>query len=414
MKEGEAMARDRRVLGISLNIILLGIVSFLTDTSSEMMFPVLPFFIMILGGTGVALGLIGGLGDSVSSILRVFSGYWSDKYGRRKVFVVSGYGASAASKMFFPLSTHWWHLAVLRPIERVGKGIRTAPRDALIADFSEESVRGKVFGLHRALDTSGAILGSLLAFFLFWSLSPEGAEPEQLKEAIITILWIGVAVAFLALVPLIFVTEKRREPKEISLALSIAGLPRDLKLLIAAASVFAMANFTYMLFLAMAKDMLMLLGYDERLATALAILMYVVFNSIYALLAIPMGMLADRVGMKRVILGGYVVFAAVCLGFVFSWFYALSLATIVVLFATYGLTYAMTNGTQRAFTSKLASEDIRGTALGTFHTAVGLATLPGGILAGFLFDIQPYLAFLYGAALAIVAMALLAMVSERG
>lgn len=298
------------------------------------------------------------------------------------------------------------------PVERIGKGIRTAPRDALIADFSEESIRGKVFGLHRALDTSGAILGSVLAFFLFWNLSLGGADPEILKSAIIVILWIGVVIAFLALVPLIFVTERKREPREISLTLSIAGLPKNLKLLIAAASVFAMANFTYMLFLAMAKEMLLLVGYDERTATAFAILMYVVFNSIYALLAIPMGILADKIGMKKVILGGYIVFAALCFGFVFSWFYALSTLTIAALFATYGLTYAMTDGTQRAFTSKLASEDIRGTALGTFHTAVGLATLPGGIIAGLLFDIQPYYAFLYGALFSTIAIMLLARVSE--
>lgn len=147
-------------LGISVNIVLLGLVSFLTDMSSEMILPILPFFITALGGTELVVGLIGGLGDSVASVLKVFSGYWSDKSGRRKVFVSSGYLVSSISKLFLAFSTVWQHALILRPLERVGKGLRTAPRDAIIADYAEEKVRGKAFDLHRALDTGGAVIGS--------------------------------------------------------------------------------------------------------------------------------------------------------------------------------------------------------------------------------------------------------------
>jgi MFS family permease len=172
--------------------LLLGLTSFLTDTSSEMIMPILPFFISALGGTGLVVGLIGGLEESVSSILKVIAGYWSDKTGKRKMFVSSGYLASAVSKIFLAFSTIWQHVLILKPIERVGKGLRTAPRDAIIADYTEKDVRGKAFGLHRTLDTGGAILGSTLALILFWFMELEFNA----------IIFVGALMAFSALIPL--------------------------------------------------------------------------------------------------------------------------------------------------------------------------------------------------------------------
>jgi len=148
------------------NIFLLGIVSLITDISSEMISPILPSFITAIGGAGIAIGLIGGIGDSLSSIIRVFSGYLSDKRGERKKFIFSGYLLSSISKLFFPLAAHWSHIAILKPIERIGKGIRTPARDALIADLSKKTKRGKSFGFHRMMDTSGAIIGALLALLI--------------------------------------------------------------------------------------------------------------------------------------------------------------------------------------------------------------------------------------------------------
>ena len=159
--------------GIGINILLLGIVSFLTDLSSEMMMPILPMFITALGGTAFVVGLISGLGDSIASILKVFSGYWSDKYGRRKPFVFSGYAVSSLAKLFLAFSTLWQHVLIFRSVERVGKGLRDALRDAIIADSALTEVRGTAFGIHRAMDTAGAIGGSLLAFLLFWFLDLE-------------------------------------------------------------------------------------------------------------------------------------------------------------------------------------------------------------------------------------------------
>jgi len=155
---------------MSFNIILLGIVSFITDTSSDMMWPILPMFITSIGGTGLAVGLISGLAESVASILKVFSGYWSDKIGRRKPLVALGYTISSISKLFFPFISAWPHLLLLKPLERFGKGLRTAPRDGIIADSAATGGRGRGFGIHRAMDTSGRSLDlSLLSSYSgFW------------------------------------------------------------------------------------------------------------------------------------------------------------------------------------------------------------------------------------------------------
>ena len=381
----------KSLVKINVNIVLLGLVSFLTDTSSDMILPILPFFIAALGGTQLAVGLIGGLGDSVASILKVLSGYWSDKFGRRKVFVSSGYLASSISKLFLALSTVWQHILILIPLERVGKGLRTAPRDAIIADYAKEEVRGRAFGLHRALDTSGAILGSALALALFWFM----------KLEFMTIIFIGALIAFSALVPLYFVREKRAGGRRISLKISFAGLPSSLFQFIVIATLFALGNFTYMFFVLRAQQFF---AETERISFAMPILLYVWFNVIYASFSMPLGILSDKIGRRNVVSLGYFLFGLTCLGFAFS----SSLLPLVVLFALYGLVYALIEGNQRALVSDLAPKESRGTALGTFHTAIGLATLPSGIVAGALWQyIEPTATFLYGSVIGFLAATLL-------
>jgi len=380
-------------LGINLNILLLGLTSFLTDTSSEMITPILPFFIAAVGGTGLAVGLIGGLEESVSSILKVLSGYWSDKSGRKKVFVSSGYLTSSISKIFLAFSTAWQHVLILKPLERVGKGLRTAPRDAIIADYAEEEVRGKAFGLHRALDTSGAILGSTLALILLWFMKLEFR----------TIILIGALIAFLGLMPLYAVKEKRAKAKKITFKISLAGLPSSLRLFIVIASLFALGNFTYMFFILRAEHF-----FAERIAVAMPILLYIWFNVIYASFSMPSGMLSDKIGRRNVLFLGYLLFGLTCLLFALP----LSIFSLIILFAFYGLAYAMIEGNQRAFVSDLAPEELRGTSLGTFHTAIGLAALPSGIIAGALWQyIDSTATFFYGSALGFLAAILLLLKS---
>ena len=226
---------SRRIFGgVSSNIILLGIVSLVTDISSEMAMPILPLFITALGGGALAVGLIGGLGDSLTSVLQVFSGHWSDIMGKRKPLIFTGYSLSAIAKFFIPFSTVWYHIFALRPIERCGKGLRTAPRDAVIADSASEMIRGRVFGIHRAMDSGGAIAGSVLAFILFFFLSMEFRP----------ILFISAVISFVAIIPIFKVKEKLRAPRKVPLQLSLKKMPKEFKLFVLIASVFALGNFT--------------------------------------------------------------------------------------------------------------------------------------------------------------------------
>jgi MFS family permease len=369
---------------------LLGLTSLLTDFGSEMIMPILLLFIVSLGGAGIAVGLIAGIGDSLSSLLKVFSGYWSDKTGRRKSFVALGYASSATAKLFFPLSTHWLHLAILRPIERVGKGVRTAPRDALIAESVRVGVMGKGFGFHRAMDTAGAVLGSFSAFLLVWVWG------LNLR----TILLVAALISFTALIPLIWVREasvRQGKPQISSLKMSFKGVPKRLKLFILAATIFALAQFSYMFFLLRVSGFLAGAGVEY---VAMPILLYVLFNIVYAVFAFPSGMLADKFGRLRMVVMGYLLFAATCLGFAWSG----SLPLYILLFVAYGLVYALVEGNVRAYVSELSPPPIKGTVLGAFHTSVGLAALPANILAGTLWQLSsPTATFLYGAMLSALA-----------
>lgn len=398
------MAKNKYQKGISANIILLGIVSLLNDLSSEMILPILPLFITTLGGGGlIAVGLIGGLQESISSILKVLSGFWSDRTGKRKIFVFSGYLTSAAFKLLLSFSKIWQHVLIFISFERVGKGLRTAPRDAIIADSMPED-RGKGFGIHRALDTTGAIAGSVVVLLLLWFLWSDLERITQQIAFYKSTILIAAGISFLSLVPLYFVKEWKRAPQKISLQISLKKLPKRLKLFIAVATVFALANFSYMFFILKAADAFKpIMPVKESIA--LVILLYILFNVFYAVLAIPFGTLSDRIGKRKVLIAGYSLFSLTCLGFAFSD----SLAAFMVLFPLYGVVYAMIDGNQRAFVSDLSTEDIRATALGTYHTAIGLIALPASLIAGFLGSITPALTFLFGCVVSIISVILFAV-----
>src|SRR3989338_8717410 len=233
----------KRDKGISINVILLGIISFLNDMSSEMITPILPMFISSLGGTGLVIGLVGGIRDSISSFLKVFSCYLSDKTGKRKVFIFSGYLTSSLFKIVLALAQTWQQILIFIGLERIGKGIRTAAIESIIAD-SMPSQKGRGFGIHRAFDTAGAIIGSGIVFFLFW----------YLNFSFRSIILIAALFAFVSLVPLHFIKEKKSKPQNITLKLSLKNLPKSLKLFIFIASIFALANFSYMFFLPILSD----------------------------------------------------------------------------------------------------------------------------------------------------------------
>jgi len=257
------------------NVIILSIVSFFNDLSSEMIMPILPMFLQSLGASSQIIGLVGGLRDSFSSILKVVCGYWSDKTGKRKIFVYWGYGVSTIFKLLLAVSKTWPLVVVFASLERTGKGLRTAARDAIIAD-SVAAKRGKGFGIHRGLETIGAILGSATAFLLFWFAG------LQLR----TILLIAGITGVASLFPLRFVREPEIQRQSVKLKIGLAMLPKPLKLFILVAGIFALGNFSYMFFVMRAQHL-----FTGKLSTAAPILLYVLFNIFYSALAMPLGAL---------------------------------------------------------------------------------------------------------------------------
>ena len=368
-----------------INVILLSIVSFLNDLSSEMIMPILPMFLESLGATGMIVGLTGGLRDSIESILKVFCGYWSDKTGKRKIFVYSGYGVSVVFKLLLGLSRTWHAALAFASAERIGKGLRTAARDAIIAESITNNNRGKGFGIHRGLDTAGAILGSSVSFVLLWFAGME----------IRTIIIVAGVVGLFALIPIRFVKEPSVEKHNKSLKISLAILPAPLKLFILVSGIFALGNFSYMFFVMHAQQL-----FTGKSSIAAPILLYILYNIFYSVFSVPFGSISDRIGRPPVIIFGFALFAAVSFGFAF----ADSLWLFIILFALYGVVFAAVDGTQRALVSDLAAANLKATALGTFHTVTGLAALPASLIAGFLWQrFSPAATFAFGGTMAIIA-----------
>jgi len=383
LAEGEIMKIPKKFFPI----FLLGITSFITDLSSEMMMPLIPLFIVSLGGGGLVVGLAGGMGDSVASLLKVFSGYISDRVGKKKWLVMCGYTLSAFAKLIFPFAHSGYDVVGARVLERVGKGIRTAPRDALVAGYTEEGERGKGFGIHRAMDTLGAVMGSFLAFVFLWVFLMDMRD----------VFLIGAIISFFSIIPLYFVKEIKTEKIKSKLFEGVAGLSAELKKFILVASIFALGNFSYMFFILRAS-----IEFEDGIATV--VLLYILFNISYAIFCVPAGSLSDRIGRRNSLLVGYIAFAITCLLFSLS----ISKLSLIPLFAMYGLSFAFIETVERAFASDLCRRFERGTGLGAFHTSVGLCAFPASMIAGFLWEYSSYHAtFLWGAGCSIVASLLL-------
>ena len=380
--------------GLTSNILILGFVSLFTDLSSQMVFPLIPLFLTTALGAGAyAVGIVEGAAETTASLLKVISGYWSDKIKKRKPFVLFGYSLSSVTKPLFALAYTWPFVLSVRVIERIGKGLRTAPRDAIVAESCDENVRGKAYGLHRAMDGIGSISGAVLAFLLLPSFGYRN------------IFLFAFIPAIIAVFVILFVKEKKvtsKEVRKISLKISFRELPLNLKLFIAASSIFALGHFGYAFLLLRAKNI--------GLADNMAILMYVLFYIVYTIFIIPSGILSDKIGRKPVLATGYLIFAMTSLGLI----YTSDIYSVLLFFVIYGIFYAMVDGVQRAFVVDLAPKHLKATALGTFHTAVGLVALPGGYIAGILWDkISPEATFVYGFILAITSLMLFMFIKER-
>jgi len=382
------------------NIILLGITSLLTDISSEMVYPILPIYLMTrLGASPAILGLIEGIAESLASLLKVFSGYFSDKIKSRKPFTILGYAGSTVGKVFLYISTSWGYVLVGRIVDRVGKGLRTAPRDALIAESSKEGRRGRAFGLHRAMDSIGASLGVLLAYFFI----------VRHKGDFKIIFLFSLIPAFLGLLFLFFIKEKKPEVKisqdKLKFSRSminsdpgsrIAGawkaLDKRLKLFLIFTFIFTLGNSSNQFLLLRAKNL------GNPMPTV--ILFYLVYNIVYALISYPAARLSDRIGRKKLLVLGYLFYGLVYLGFAVNH----SSSMFWLLFGIYGLYIGFTEGVEKALIVDVAPEDLRATVIGLHATLVGIGLLPASLLAGILWKfIGPAAPFYFGAVMGISA-----------
>jgi MFS family permease len=409
MEKQLQVAERKRIFGLNPNVFFLGVVSFFTDVSSEMIFTLLPLFLAnILGVAAVTIGFIEGVAESTASLLKIFSGWLSDRLGKRKSLAFIGYGLSTLAKPFMYIATTWGLVLGVRFADRFGKGVRTAPRDALVADSVSAEQRGKAFGFHRAMDTSGAALGLVAAAAVVFLL--QKGTLELIRGTYQWLVLIGIIPAVLALFVFFFVREARKNssPQNYSECSGKSsqdtktGFDNRFKLFLGIMFLFTLGN---------SSDAFLILRAQNLGNCVLYILlMLTLFNIVYATISIPAGILSDKLGRRRIIVLGWLVYALTYLGFAMasaSWH-------IWLLFALYGVYYGLAEGVARAFVADLVPEDRCGTAYGLFHGVVGITLLPASIIAGWLWQaISPAAPFYFGAGLAFLAMiGLLALVRE--
>jgi MFS family permease len=386
----------RKIWGMHPNIFFLGLVSFLTDVSSELIFTLVPLVVVnILGGGAISVGLIGGVTESFDAFFRIFSGRISDRLGKRKILAVLGYGFSTLVKPFMLLNMAWGGVLAVRLGDRFGKGVRSSPRDALIADSVTAESRGKGFGIHRAMDTAGAFLGLVISAVIIYAVQGGGNLTMASYRWMVII---GIIPAVLAVIILVaFVREKalasKGSPGAGAAVFKKTPFNNKFKLFMIVIGIFTLGN---------SSDFFVILRAENMGVSAFNIaLMLVLFNLTYFLVATPSGMLSDKLGRRKVIGIGWAVYALVYLGFAVS----TSVWHIWLLFAAYGIYYGIVEGATKAFVADLVPPERRGTAYGYYNGLVGLMLLPASVLAGWLWEaVTPATPFYLGAGLAFLAM----------
>jgi MFS family permease len=398
-----APAAKLNLRNLPRNVWAVSLTSFFMDVSSEMVINILPLFLAnVLGVRTSVIGLIEGIAEATASILKLFSGWFSDRMQARKWPAVVGYGLSAVSKPFFLIASSWGWVAGVRWADRVGKGIRTAPRDALVADSVAPEQRGAAFGLHRAMDTAGAALGLIIALGVVWTAQ---AGAQKLGASTFhLIVWISLLPAFLAVLTLIIgardvpVTKQRAAPK-----FAFRALGRPFIVYITIVGLFTLGNSS--------DAFLTLRAQNLGLSVTGVIVTMILFNLIYALISAPAGALSDRIGRRGLIVTGWLIYALIYLGFGLAW----AGWQVYILYGVYGMFYGLVYGTSNALIADLVPENLRGTAYGTYNFVVGLLAFPASLIAGTLWQgvgpwsgLGPSAPFLFGAGMALLAAALLA------
>ena len=383
------------------NVWVLTLTSFFTDVSSEMIVHLLPLFLAnVLGVRTVTIGLIEGVAETTASLLKVWSGRLSDRLGQRKWLTVAGYALSTISKPFLVIAGSWPAVLGVRFFERMGKGIRTAPRDALLADSIPLERRGLAFGLNRAGDTAGAALGLVAALAVVWIF--QGEELLLQRPTFNRLVWLSTIPAVLAVLLLIFgIREIKPAAAHVETKGEESSLPAGFRRYLLLVVIFTLGN---------SSDAFLVLRAQERGFSILGVMgLLIGFNLVYAAISGPAGSFSDRVGRRRLVIGGWLFYAFVYFGFALiesKW-------QMVALFLLYGVYYGLADGAARAYVADLVPSDRRGAAYGLFNGAVGFSALPASLLAGLLWQgigswggFGPQAPFIFGALLSLAAVAL--------
>jgi MFS family permease len=392
------------------NVWAVSLTSFFMDISSEMVINILPLFLSnVLGVKTNVIGLIEGVAEATASLFKVFSGWLSDKLRARKWLAVAGYGLSSLAKPFFYVANSWGVVAGVRWADRVGKGVRTAPRDALVADSIDQRHRGLAFGLHRAADTGGAMLGLIIALVVVWMA--QRSNMALGRATFQTVVLISLIPAFLAVLSLAIgaqdvpVKGEREAPP-----VSFRGLGRSFVIFMLIVGIFDLGN---------SSDAFLVLRASERGLNVVEVLgMLITFNLVYTLLSTPAGSLSDRIGRRKLIIGGWLIYALIYFGFAAAgtgWH-------VWVLYAVYGAYYGLAYGTTKAMVADIVPAELRGTAYGTYNAVLGILDFPASLIAGLLWSgmpswgwdgFGPSAPFFFGGMLALIAAVLMALWSPR-
>ncbi len=383
-----------KIFGFERNILFTGLTSFLTDTSVKMIYSVMPMFLMSIGASKASLGLIEGVAESTASLIKALSGFWSDRIGKNKPFMLAGYALSAIILPFYALVISPMQVLLLRFAERFGKGIRTAPRDSLIAGSVTNNETGKGFGLQKAMDNSGAIAGPLIAFAIL-SLFPDNYR---------LIFLIAGLPALAGVFVIIFgIKEAKKNKTELIRKFRFGDFSKRYWFFLAIIFIFTLGNST---------DALLLVKANEAgIKVAFIPLVYLITNVVSVIAAIPAGMLSDRIGKEKLLIAGFLIYAVVY--FLFGT--DVGEGTLFILFALYGLYSAATDGIQKAFVADVADANKKGTALGIYNAMLGITLLPASLIAGFLYDrVNSSVPFMFGSAMALLAAILMIVYMMTG
>jgi len=385
----------KRYRNLSGNVLALSVVSFLNDTSSEIIYPLLPAFLALaLGATPFAIGLIEGIAESVASLLKLFSGYLSDKFENRKLPIFGGYAIAGVMRPILALVTSWHQVLLVRMADRTGKGIRVAPRDSLLAASVSEEKRGLAFGFNRAADHLGAVVGPMIAFVLLYFFAGDSNNPT-VAEYRQVFLFASVPIILGLLVVIFFVHEEKAPPTDIPPApmkFSLKGFDGNFKRFLVIISLFTLSNST---------DAFLLLRANEAgIALALLPLLWMALHLSKVVSSLIFGELSDNVGRRKLIFAGWILYAIVYGGFAFvsnAWH-------ALVLFLIYGVFFGLTEGVEKALVADLVPEKKRGTAYGLYNLAFGITVLPASLLFGLIWsNFGASTAFLVSAGISICA-----------